>query len=155
LSDATLDNGCIYVVPRDLVSREIASGFSNMRTISSADASALLQSSRALPAKAGSILGWDYTLIHWGSKCGWPGHPRISIAVTFIASDTEPTTREPPLLDGSGTPPNFAQRLHLIGKGIQTYQRREPLMIRYQEIAQRLLQQSEMVGDDLAWPDHR
>ena len=36
--------------------------------------------------------------------------------------------------------PNFAQRLHLIGKAIQTYQKREPLMIRYQEIAQRLLQ---------------
>jgi hypothetical protein len=155
LSDATLDNGCIYVVPRDLVSREIANGFLNMQTISSADASSLLQASRALPAQAGSILGWDYTLIHWGSKCGWPGNPRISIAVTFIASDTEPTKREPPLLDGTGTPPYFAQRLHLIGKGIQTYQKREPLMIRYQEIAQRLLQQSETVGDDLAGPDQR
>ncbi len=73
LGDATLDNGCIYVVPRDLVSREVANGFLNMQTISSADASALLQSSRALPAQAGSILGWDYTLIHWGSKCGWSG----------------------------------------------------------------------------------
>jgi hypothetical protein len=154
LSDATLDNGCIYVVPRDLVSPEIAKSFLNMQTISSADASALLQSSRALPAKAGSILGWDYTLIHWGAKCGWPGKPRISIAVAFIASDTEPTTREPPLLDGSGTPPTFAQRLHLIGKGIQTYQKREPLMIRYQEIAQRLLQQSETDGDDLPRSDH-
>jgi hypothetical protein len=59
------------------------------------------------------------------------------------------------LLDGTGTPPYFAQRLHLIGKGIQTYQKREPLMIRYQEIAQRLLQQSETVGDDLAGPDQR
>jgi len=154
LSDATLDNGCIYVVPRDLVSREIANGFLNTGTISSADASALLQASRALPAQAGSILGWDYTLIHWGSKCGSPGNPRISVAVAFIASDTEPSTREPPLLDGSGTPPNFAQRLHLIGKGIQTYQKREPLMIRYQEIGQRLLQQSGTVGDDLA-ADHR
>jgi hypothetical protein len=100
LSDATLDNGCIYVIPRDLITRELADAFGGIQTVGFAEVAGLLQSSRALPAQAGSILGWDYSLIHWGSKCGWASNPRISIAVAFIASDTEPTSRELPLLDG-------------------------------------------------------
>jgi hypothetical protein len=139
LSDANLDNGCIYVIPRDLVASEVTDRFLNTSSIGVSETAELLQSSRALPAQAGSILGWDYTLIHWGAKCGWPSNPRISIAIGFIASDTEPSPREPPLFDGSGPPPSFAQRLRLIGKGLQTYQKREPRMIRYQELGHRLL----------------
>ncbi len=139
LTDATLDNGCIYLIPRDLIASETAEAFIRTEAVGFSELAELLQGSRALPARAGSVLGWDYPLIHWGAKCARPGEPRISVAVAFLGADTEHTTREPPLIEG-GTLPGFSQRLQLIGKAIETYQRREPWMIRYQELGQRLLQ---------------
>src|SRR5207244_2616081 len=83
LSDATLDNGCMYVVPRDRAA---------------ADADARLQACRALPAAAGSILGWNFDVLHWGSTCTRPGEPRIAISQEFIAPGAATAADELPLV---------------------------------------------------------
>jgi ectoine hydroxylase-related dioxygenase (phytanoyl-CoA dioxygenase family) len=137
-SEATLENGCMYVVPQDRVP-ETVGDFSKLTNISRAELQALLQSSRALPAPAGSILGWHFQLIHWGSTAGRAEHPRISMAVEFIAKHAEPINREEPLFEGCAALPTFPQRLQVIGKGILQYERFEPTLCRYRELANRLV----------------
>ena len=60
LTEATLDNGCIYVVPKDFAYGSRAPRNERLRaeTVSSDYALTLLHSCRALPAAAGSVLGW-------------------------------------------------------------------------------------------------
>jgi len=81
LTDATLDNGCMYVVPKDFAYGGAPPKRERLRlgTVSSDYALELLHSCKALPAAAGSVLGWDPQTIHWGSKCHEPSDPRISI----------------------------------------------------------------------------
>jgi hypothetical protein len=136
-SDATLENGCMYVVPQQQVPATIGD-FSRLTNVSRAELQALLQGSRALPAQAGSILGWDFQIIHWGSTSGRAEHSRISMAVEFIAGHAESTDDEEPLFDGCADPPTFRQRLQVIGKGILQYERFEPPLIRYRELASQL-----------------
>jgi hypothetical protein len=82
LSDATPENGCMYVVPAvwDLMYRNPAATpeVLDFRYI------------RALPARAGSVLGWTSALLHWGgmAKAGVPG--RVSIAFEYHAGRHPP-----------------------------------------------------------------
>jgi hypothetical protein len=137
-SDATLENGCMYVVPQYRVP-ETVGDFSKLTNVSRAELQALLQGSRALPVQAGSILGWHFQLIHWGSTPGHAEHPRISMAVEFIAGHAEPVNDEEPLFDGCAGVPTFQQRLEVIGKGILEYEDFEPPLFRYRELANRLV----------------
>lgn len=140
LSDATLDNGCMYLVPKDGLAAATAEKFSRGESLDFSEVGVLLQNSRALPAEAGSVLCWDYGTIHWGSKCGQAQNPRISMGVSFIGEGTQPTSKEPPLCDPHSPLPPFGRRLHVIGKAIATYQRREPLIGRYLDVARRLVE---------------
>jgi hypothetical protein len=60
--------------------------------------------------------------------------------MSFIGEQTEPTKKEPPLFDVRSDLPTFSERLQMIGKGILTYQSREPLMFRFRELAERLVE---------------
>jgi hypothetical protein len=83
LTDATPRNSCIYVLP---LSRD-ANYPANLKS-HSIDRP---QDIRALPVGAGSILGWNQYLLHWGSRAsGTAGDPRISIGIYFQASDVPP-----------------------------------------------------------------
>jgi hypothetical protein len=110
-TDATPLNSCIYVLPlpRDPnYPRNIQA-----RTID------LPQDVRALPAKAGSILGWNQYLLHWGSRsCRRAGQPRISWGIYFQSGDVplfDPLARK---LRG---PLTFEERLAFIGTAIARY----------------------------------
>ena len=96
LNDATNDNGCMYVVPREFDSdfartdghhahmnpaTEVQRGVSSKIHFP-------LHGVRALPAPAGSLIAWYGNTIHWGSSCSkYAKDPRKSIALTFIRSD--------------------------------------------------------------------
>jgi hypothetical protein len=138
LSDATLDNGCMYVIPRRRIEARIEALGMRQPGYTGPDVRALLQASRALPARAGSILGWNFDLIHWGSVCGDARAPRVSISVEIIGGDAQPNADELPLLDPKTVLPTLAQRLDMIARAIRDYQRFEPLMVRYHDLAQRL-----------------
>src|SRR5438093_1083574 len=68
LTDATLSNGCMYVVPKSTDERvqQAVENYSS-RKMSMGDVQRLLQHARALPARAGSVLCWGFGLLHWGS----------------------------------------------------------------------------------------
>ncbi len=139
LTEATLDNGCIHVIPKNLTPGGIADAFARLERISVADVQALLQASRALPTPAGTALGWDFEVIHWGSHGSRSEAPRIACSQTFIAGQEAPAPDEVPLLDGHRRLPTFSQRLRTIAEAIRAYERFEVTMIRYLELAERLL----------------
>lgn len=94
LTDATLDNGCMYLMP-SYASRDD------------------LQSIRALPAGAGSVLGWRQDLLHWGSYSSVRAtEPRISIALEFDRGGG---------IDPRAPLPSLEERLNLIAKQILKY----------------------------------
>lgn len=140
LSNATLDNSCIYVVPRGRVASGPLTRYLRNEELSTADAAALLQAGRALPVRPGSVLGWDYGLLHWGSVCGATHTPRVSVGYAFIADGTPPKPDEYPLLDPRCILPTFPQRLHLIARMIPRYRRRDPSFVRYLEFARHLME---------------
>jgi hypothetical protein len=92
LTDATLDNGCMYLMPSYAPKHD-------------------LQSIRALPARAGSILAWRQDVLHWGAYSSRRAkEPRISIALEFGREG----------LDPAAVPP-FEERLKLIARQILKY----------------------------------
>lgn len=141
LTDATLDNGCMYVIPRNLLPDSLPADYTKWGTVSKAELSHLLQCSRALPAEAGCLLGWDNSLIHWGSVSSGSPVPRISIAAEYLGTRAKVTSYDRPLLDATSLP-TFEQRLYIIGKNLADYKRFEPLMNRFADVAQQLMARS-------------
>lgn len=103
LTDVTPEHSCIYVVPKDVDpdfltdSREVLRKRIALRDV------------RAVPAAAGSILGWSTHLAHWGSRSSprAPG-PRISVSMYFQRADDPPCH---PSAFNPGDPYRFADRL--------------------------------------------
>ena len=144
LTDATLENGCIYMVPKDALPPFIPDDFANNPGgISPEVWRTMLQSSRALPARAGSVLCWDFQVIHWSSICDGATEPRMSLVVELIGASAEPADSELPLLDPGSLPP-FTERLRAIAKGIDSYQRFEPAVLRYMGLARRILERLDL-----------
>jgi hypothetical protein len=139
LNDATLENGCIYLIPKHQTPEKIAQNFTKIQSIEWSDMRTLMHHTQALPVRTGTILGWDFQVIHWGSICNQIQHPRISISQEFIGENIKPHKDEIPLLDVHSSLPTFSQRLQVISQAILAYERFEPLLIRYTELAQRLI----------------
>jgi hypothetical protein len=111
LTDSTPLNGCIYVLPahHDPDIRRSEAIVDHQFSIPGDR----LQNIRALPAPAGSLLAWNQSLLHWGSRASRLGSgPRCSIALQFQRGDLPPF--EKPLLDPAALP-SFHDRLGLIG----------------------------------------
>ncbi|HUS19715.1 MAG TPA: phytanoyl-CoA dioxygenase family protein [Terriglobales bacterium] len=139
LTDATLDNGCMYVIPRDRMSSELLTKYLKRDSLDRIDAEQMLQASYALPASAGSLLGWGFDVMHWGSVCTGEFPPRISIALEFLADGASTFPDELPLLDGAAAPPAFAERVRSIASGIVKYSKFEPLVARYKDLASQIV----------------
>ena len=109
-TDATPLSSCIYVLP---LSRDTNfPGNLEKETIDN------LQDVRALPVQAGSILGWNQYIIHWGSRGSRRADgPRINLGIYFQSNDVPPY---PDARDLSG-PLSFEQRLAFISAAIAPY----------------------------------
>lgn len=132
LTDATPRNSCMYVLPANCDPNYTTGGIPDMQQH--------LSDIRALPAQAGSALGWTQALLHWGSG----SHPRetqarISIALEFQSANTPPFNQP---LTPSNEIPSFELRLRLIGKQILQYQHMYPLSEPIAQLAQGLLAES-------------
>ncbi len=115
LSDATLENGCMYVLPKSRQER-YPETIKSVDEIDDADR-------RALPAKAGSVLGWSQDLYHWsGSVTAQARNPRVSLSLEFQNTSFEALAE--PLLD-VGAPPQFSARLALIAQQFDKYRHME------------------------------
>ena len=131
LSDAIPLNGCMYILPAPF-----DPNYGGKVQKGEKKESINFQDIRALPATAGSVLCWNHAVLHWGGRSSERApHPRISLAFEFQRSDVEPY--KTPLLDPSN-PPNFNQRLGLIGKQILQYNHMYPLSEEMAEVATKL-----------------
>ena len=112
LTDATPQTGCIHVVPADMDPTYNTAEEDTHRFP--------LQAIRAVPAAAGSVLGWNAALLHWGSfPARASSAPRVSVSVEFQRGDVPPF--DEPLMR-SHELPVFSSRLTLIAKQILQYQ---------------------------------
>lgn len=139
LSDATLDNGCIYVVPKDFAPEQIAHEFSTIKNFSAAETKQLLQSALALPARTGAMLGWEFSLLHWGSTCQGATEPRISTAMEFSSRAQAAMQPHNHQVEVDGPLPDLEVRLKLIAKSLLSYTRFEPLLLPFEPLANQLL----------------
>lgn len=118
LTDATTLNSCMYVLPAHLDPHYPSSNGGGIDDGSLSDEVNLqtsdLQSIRALPAKAGSVLCWSAHLLHWGARSSEHAtHPRVAFATYYQSRRVPPyheVTMDIPL------PLPFEKRLHLIEK---------------------------------------
>jgi hypothetical protein len=136
LTDATLDNGCIYVIPQhaldapvDQPAKTWSIGWDDMRNA--------LQAVHALPMAAGGVLGWRFHVWHWGSIVRTPSQPRISVALEFLGGDVTPDAGELPLL--AGRPDSLSLRLFIIGTNVLRYEDREAFLAQSRGLAEILV----------------
>ena len=141
LNDATLDNGCIYVVPRNTETEKLSDQFLSIETFNCGDIRALLQNAKALPAAAGSYLGWGPYLIHWGSTSGPQAAARISISAEFSSRHSDPLDHDRTLMDADADSPlpSFSKRLRLIALAIKSYESFDPEVFRCIPLAKQVL----------------
>jgi hypothetical protein len=106
VNDATLENGCMYIVPREFDSNfDRPEDHDHMRSATAVRGTGIsklrfaLNGARAVPAQAGSLLSWCGNTIHWGASCSQysASPPRKSIAMTF-------RRRSVAQLEGAGEP---------------------------------------------------
>jgi hypothetical protein len=138
LTDATLDNGCMHIVPPDA----LPDAFRTMNVnepVTMSDALRAMQSARAMPIPAGAALGWEFDVFHWGGRAVRPLEARRAISMEFLAAGYAPESDESPLLDATGPFPSFGMRLHTIAIALQVYSKREPIARRYLPLAAPLL----------------
>jgi hypothetical protein len=143
LTDASIENGCMYVLPRSHPAACALDGNWHADTIGVAQAVQLLSGARALPAAAGSALVWDFDLVHWSGTRSGGGVARRSLSFEFIGPGAEPAADERPLVAcGAGDPlPSFASRLRFIADGILQYSKHDASVYRFRPLAERLLTQ--------------
>lgn len=135
LTDATLHNGCMHLLPREARIAHLLDRMSREDTFSVADVGRLLQSARALPAAAGDVLGWDFSIWHWGGRAE-PGAPeRRALSLEFLAEGQPPIDCERPLLPLDRLPAP-QERLVYIARGVMEFAPFEPGLARFSEVAQ-------------------
>lgn len=110
LTDATPRNGCIHCVPAywDYAYRN-----PNANNVIFDE-----QYIRAVPAAAGSILGWSHALLHWGGACAPDAPPRVATSYEVIRADL---TDLMPLSYPAGWRPDAAERVALIAEMREKY----------------------------------
>lgn len=154
LTDATVENGCMYVVPKSCVPADLTERWPSLETVTKQEAAALLQGARALPARVGSIVGWDMGVLHWGSTVQTAEIPRVSVSFDFISGAELPAEGERPLLPLNALPA-FSERLISISRNILDYVRFEPTLVRHAELARLLLSDSRSVGTSILEHERR
>ena len=139
LTDATLDNGCMHVVPRHLAPPRFAERLDEGAPFDATDLTSALQAVTAIPAAAGDVLGWTFDVVHWGGRARSGQRERRSLSFEYIAANETPYDDERPTLPLTDGLPPLAARLHAIAAGVLEYRKFEPLLTRFEDLATRVL----------------
>lgn len=139
LSDAGLDDGCMYAVPRNAAVEKSLAEWCERDQLEKNNVKALLHATRALPACAGDLLGWAFDIVHWGGVAGPKSPGRRSLSFEFIAPHAAPGPTDDPLVPLSGPLPSHTARLRAIATALLEYKKFEPLVLRYEDVATTLL----------------
>lgn len=117
LTQATPENGCMYLLPADLDP--------NYNTEKEQDFTFPYNDVRARPCPAGTIMCWNQAILHWGGRSSNRAqNPRISISLEFQRADVDAFNK--PLLPNDSLPP-FEVRMKLIALQILQYKHLYPL----------------------------
>lgn len=140
LTPATVEDGCISVLPSHLVPAHLAGSWERIDTMSRDDVLRLLHAARPLPAPAGSVVCWHTGVLHWGGHRTNATRPRVAFSMEFRrssagAGDAEDALPAVPL---AGPLPSFAERLRLVARMVLLYYPNEPRAARYVELCRRL-----------------
>lgn len=141
LTDAGVDNACLYVVPPRHAPPGLAERFDHLETIDMTTALRLLHAARPLPAAPGSLLAWRLDVVHWGGfHTGESDAPRWALSLEYLHEREEPSLAEGFALDARSRP-SFEARLQLVGRGLLAYGKaedREPFAHRFLSLGERL-----------------
>lgn len=145
ITDATAENGGIYVLPADLdpyyhdhhhdgnfTHNNLPEyyGTAARYNLDEIDGKPLrnaqgqiydldLPAVRAVPAKAGSVLGWDETILHWGSVSSpLAPIPRVAMCFQYQSASIPPFS---PTLDVSGYIPAWEAKIRHVVNMVQAY----------------------------------
>ncbi len=120
LTDVTLDNGCMYIVPED-VAPDMVRDFGRSDTLALEAVEQVLHNARALPAPAGSVLAWSTSTLHWGARHrATHGPDRMSLGLELRHPQAPPEVCSEPSW-AIGHRPDFATRLRAVGHSLQWY----------------------------------
>ncbi len=113
LTEATPDNGCMYVLPMDR-DPHVPNALQET-TIARGD----LASVRALPVPPGGLMGWNTRLLHWGARSSArAASARISMSMYVQRRDVERFT--PDMIDPFLSIP-LHHRLGVVSRALLTY----------------------------------
>jgi hypothetical protein len=146
LTDAGLDNGCMYAVPRDAGVAEAVQQWSAQDSLTKLNVQRLLQAAKPMPAAAGDLLGWAFDIVHWGGRVSEGAPGRRSVSLEFIAPHAQPGPTDFPLVPLTGPLPPHGERLRAVASAILEYKKFEPLLLRYQGVATRILEAVDQAG---------
>jgi hypothetical protein len=138
LSDATVENGCMFLVRHSGIAREITQAIAAKETLPYRSYVSLLHSVVALPVPAGSMIGWRGDVLHWGGVNSDGVAPRVSLALEFQSRDAETHPFELPMIDQRNSLPPFGTRMFAIAKALREFRKFEPAMSRYLPLAERI-----------------
>ncbi|HEY9000083.1 MAG TPA: phytanoyl-CoA dioxygenase family protein [Mucilaginibacter sp.] len=120
ISDSTLDNGCMYVVAKNRIPAALIQKFVHANDLTCQEVRALLHNTKALPVPAGSMLGWEGDVVHWGATSTKETQPRVSLSVVYVKENIDPLPDEIPLLLPTQIP-DYPTRMISIAKAIRYY----------------------------------
>ena len=110
LSNATTENGCMYVLPKSKDKGYPHTIKFDMST---------LQHVKALPVPAGSVIGWNQSVFHWGSSNSREAtESRISFAMELRPISCKDDI---PYMMASDHFPDFKERLRLVAMQFINY----------------------------------
>lgn len=133
LTEATTTNGCMFLVPPNALPESFRT--LKIETLATIDVMRAMHATRALPVPAGAAVGWDFDVFHWGGRAVNPDAERRSISMEFLGRAGTADRDELPLLDLTGPLPPLDVRLKVIGIGLESYAKREPLSQRFTALA--------------------
>jgi hypothetical protein len=137
LTDAPLDGGCVYAVPRSATGA-LGDDWDTRTSVEMSELLSAAHAARAVPVRAGSFVAWRRDTLHWGAPVE-RAHPcpRVAISLEYArrAAPGERAFDPRRALD-------FEERLFLLGYSLCAYARaadREPLAAPFAALGERLM----------------
>lgn len=138
LTDATLTNGCLALVPKRFAPAGL-DGLYESGSLGFQDLRALLGGTRPIPAAAGTMACWDFSVLHWSSMRQESAEPaRIAVSYELLSAADRPLAEEQPLLDPFAPLPSFAERLVHVSRSLSMYGKYEIHAERFRPVAEGL-----------------
>lgn len=118
LNDVTLSNGPMYVLPR-----QHDDGYERGRQGRLAPDVDLKGVRPLAPVRAGTLMGWNGNVVHWGAACEREGalQPRASLALVFRRADVATDPAAPPLTRAEAEALDTAGRLRLVASAVRFF----------------------------------